>query len=118
MDSKDLKDRTKRFAVDAIRLASSIPDTIAGRIVANQFIKSATSVAANYRATCRARSKAEFVSKLHIVLEEADESVFWLEIMDEAEILSNTAVSSLFQEATEITAIFARSNFTSRNNTQ
>ncbi len=116
MISEELRDRTKRFALNAIRLANFLPNSVPGRIISKQFVKAATSIASNYRAACRGRSKAEFNSKLHIVLEEADESVFWLEMIKESEMLDNNDVASLLKEANELTAIFSKSLFTSRQN--
>jgi four helix bundle protein len=87
MTPKELKDRTKRFSVDIIRLCRELPSTLDGRRIGQQLLDSATSVAANYRAACRARSRAEFIAKLGIVLEESDESLFWLELMVEANLI-------------------------------
>jgi four helix bundle protein len=100
-----LLQRTRAFAVAIATLVDSIPNTIKGRIVANQLMKSATSVAANYRATRRARSKAEFVAKLGVVLEEIDESVFWLDYAIETGILHGELVFRIRQEADEIAAM-------------
>src|SRR6266571_6754173 len=85
--SADLKARTKQFALRVIKLVDALPRTIQGRAVANQIIRSATSVAANYRAACRARSRAEFIAKIGVVEEEADESAFWMELIIEGELL-------------------------------
>ena len=116
MNSEELRNRTKRFALNAIKLAEFLPNTISGRIISGQFVKAATSIASNYRASCRGRSKAEFKAKLHIVLEEADESVFWLEMIIESGMLKNEDVASLLKEANELTAIFSKSLFTARQN--
>ena len=115
MTPKELKDRTKRFAVDAIRLSRELPPTLDGRRIGQQLLDSATSVAANYRASCRARSKAEFISKLGTVLEEADESLFWLELLIEANLVTRERVERLLQEADELTAIFTASVKTAKN---
>src|SRR3954452_24524895 len=88
----DLKARTKQFAVRVMKLVDSLPRTIQGRVVANQIIRSATSVAANYRAACRARSRAEFIAKIGVVEEEADETAFWLELIVECEIRSGKQI--------------------------
>ena len=93
-------------------LINALPDTVAGRNVAYQLFRSGTSVAANYRAVCRGRSKAEFQAKLHIVLEEADESEFWLDFIIDANLLPESKVGPLLKEASELTAIFAKSYFT------
>jgi len=106
MTPKELEDRTKRFAVEAIRLTRELPPTLDGRRVGQQLLDSATSVAANYRALCRARSRAEFIAKLGIVLEEADESLFWLELMVDAKLVTLTRAERLLKEADKLTAIF------------
>lgn len=87
MNSRNLQERSKRFALDIIELSKHLPSVRQGNIFANQIVRSATSVAANYRAVCRARSDKEFISKLEIVIEEADETLFWLEIIEESMIL-------------------------------
>jgi four helix bundle protein len=112
MKSDELKKRTKDFALRIYALVNALPDTVAGRTIAVQLFKAGTSVAANYRATCRGRSKAEFKSKLHIVLEEIDESQFWLEFIIDAKILPEEKVILLLEEATELTAIFTKSYHT------
>jgi four helix bundle protein len=109
MTPKELKDRTKRFAVDVIRLCRELPGTLDAKRVGGQLIDAATSVAANYRAACRARSRAEFIAKLGIVLEESDESLFWLELMVDADLVSTQRVERLLKEADELTAIFTTS---------
>ncbi|MGG7036426.1 MAG: four helix bundle protein [Flavobacterium sp.] len=83
MANEELKYRTKQFSLLILKLVEKLPNTISNRVIINQIIKSATSVGANYRAVCRARSDREFVAKLNIVLEEADESQYWLEIISE-----------------------------------
>lgn len=100
---RDLKVRTKKFALDIINLVELLPNTIAGRAIANQLIRCGTSVAANYRAASRSRSDKEFVAKIGIVIEEADESEFWMELMQEKGWID---VSSSKQEAYELVAIF------------
>lgn len=112
MNSDDLKDRTKSFGLRIIKLVEALPDTVTGREIGKQLIRCGISVGANYRASCRARSKAEFSAKLHIVLEEADESVFWLELIIDLKLLSGKRVKPLLDEANELTAIFAKSFFT------
>ena len=81
MTTNELKLRTKNFSLTIIDLVEKLPNSISVRVVANQIVKSGTSVGANYRAVCRARSDREFVSKMNIVLEEADETLFWIEII-------------------------------------
>ena len=110
-----MKGRTKAFALDVLKLGSMLPNTSEGRIVRNQLVRSATSVGANYRAACRARSKAEFIAKLGIVEEEADESAFWLEIINEGGLLSGNKVDSMHREAEELTAIVAASRKTAKS---
>ena len=109
MTPKELKDRTKRFAVDVIRLCRELPPTLDGRRLGQQLLDSATSTAANYRASCRARSRAEFIAKLGTVLEEADESLFWLELMVDAQLVTKAKAERLLKEADELTAIFVTS---------
>jgi len=107
-----MKRRTKRFALDVIQLVSKLPKTTEGRVVGNQLIRSGTSVGANYRAACRGKSKADFIAKLGIAEEEADESCYWMEIIIEGKILSQEKVHSLLKEANEITAIIVASRKT------
>ena len=105
----DLKARTKQFALRVMKLVDALPRTIQGRAIANQIIRSATSVAANYRAACRARSRAEFVAKIGVVEEEADESSFWLELIVDSGLLSEARIRPLLTEAGELVAIMAAS---------
>jgi four helix bundle protein len=109
MTPPELKARTKAFAVRVIRLVDALPNSVKGRAIANQIMRSATSVAANYRAACRARSRAEFVAKIGIVEEEADETAFWLELIVECQIRSAKEVDPLLKEASELVAIMAAS---------
>jgi len=112
MTERELLERTKQFAVRVFKLVGALPQTIQGRAVASQLIRSGTSVAANYRAACRARSKPEFIAKLGVVEEEADESAFWLELIIETDLLSDAKVKALLVEAGEIVAIMASSKKT------
>ena len=114
MDSEELKRRTNFFALQVIRLIESLPPKQSVKIVGNQLLRSATSVAANYRSACKARSKADFVSKITIVEEEADESQFWLELMMEAGLVQESVVLPLYREARELTAIFTSSGKTAK----
>ncbi len=117
MDKQDLKQRTKQFAVNTIRFVNSLPKSKANDVISYQILKSATSVAANYRASLRGRSSAEFISKLNIVLEEADESMFWFEMIEETnEKLDKNILKSLHKESDELTAIFSASLKTARKN--
>jgi four helix bundle protein len=109
MTPKELKDRTKRFAVDIIQLCRELPVTLDGRTVGQQLIRCGTSVAANYGASCRARSRAEFIAKMGTVEEEADESLFWLELVVDSRLATATRVEKLLKEADELTAIFVAS---------
>src|SRR4051812_3803307 len=102
MIENELKLRTKQFALRIMKLIGALPKNIEGRAIANQLMRSATSVGANYRAACRGRSRADFVSKLGIVEEEADESAFWLEIIIEGNLLKPKLIEPLLQEANEL----------------
>lgn len=112
MNETDMKQRTKRFALDVIHLAGELPKTPEGRIVGNQLIRCSTSVGANYRAACRAKSKPDFISKLGIVEEEADESCYWLELIIEGKLLPEVDALPKLGEANEITAIIVASRKT------
>ncbi len=112
MNPEELKARTKQFALRVLRLAESLPNTVSGRVLGGQIARSGTSVAANYRAACKARSKPEFISKLGTVEEEADETHFWLEMIVEARLVRSSRLQSLLQEANELTAIIAASRKT------
>ncbi len=109
-----LKDRTKRFAVQVITMFRALPRTDEARILGRQLLRAATSVAANYRAVCRARSRAEFVAKLGVVVEEADETVFGLEVLVESGVIHNGLAEALTCEANELLAIFAASHHTAK----
>jgi four helix bundle protein len=112
--STDLRTRTKAFAVRVIRLVDALPRRRAADVIGRQLLRSATSVGANYRAACRARSKAEFVAKLGIVEEEADESLFWMELLVEAEIVKPKLLAALMTESNEILAMVVASIKTAR----
>jgi four helix bundle protein len=109
---ENFKLRTKKFVVDNIKLFKILPKTEEAKIIGRQLLRSSSSVGANYRAACRARSKAEFHSKLSIVVEEADESVFWMEILIEAEILETEQIEILMNEANEILKVVAKARKT------
>lgn len=111
-----LKNRTKVFVLEAIKFYQSLPKTEEAKIIGRQFMRSSSSVGANYRAACRSRSKAEFYSKLSIVVEEADETAFWLEILIEAKITDNKDANKLLSEINEILAIMAKARKTVSNN--
>jgi four helix bundle protein len=112
--AEDLKRRTKRFALDVIALVRSFPSGEPSWTIVRQLTRSSTSVGANYRAACRARSRADFIAKIALVEEEADESGFWLELTRDSGLASSSAVEPLLREADELTAIFARSTMTTR----
>jgi len=116
MNEIQLKKRTKEFAKNIIRLCRNLPNNREGRLIGNQLFRSGTSVAANYRAACGGRSKAEFVSKLAIVEEEADETMFWLELIQEMSICKVPLVDDLLRESDEIVAIIVASIRTTKKN--
>ncbi len=109
MNEEELKKRTKQFALRIMKLVAALPKSIEGRVVGNQIIRSGTSVGANYRAACKGRSKAEFIAKLGIVEEEADESTYWMELIIEGGLLKKRIVQPLLDESNEIVAIMAAS---------
>ena len=116
MEQKDSKLRTKSFAKEIIKLCRKLPNNREGKLIGNQIFRSGSSVAANYRSACRARSKAEFISKLSIVEEEADETLFWLELINEMGILDSTLLDSLMKENNEIISIIVSSIKTVKGN--
>ena len=116
MNEEQLKSRTKEFAKNIIQLCRNLPNNREGRLIGDQMFRSGTSVAANYRAACRGRSKAEFVSKLAIVEEEADETMFWLEVIKEMSIYEEPVVEDLIKESDEIIAIIVSSIKTTNKN--
>ena len=105
----EMKERTKQFSLRVIKLFKTLPKTEEARILGKQLLRSATSVGANYRAACRARSDNEYYSKLCIVVEEADETMYWLELMIESKIFESERLQPLLSEAEELTKIFASS---------
>jgi four helix bundle protein len=109
MNALELKERTKRFALRVMHLVDALPNTPKGRAIAGQLVRSGTSVAANYRAACRGRSQAEFISKIGIAEEEADETSLWLELIVDDKLLPEKKIASLLREANELTAIMAAS---------
>ena len=118
MDEENLKARTKQFALRVMKLVDALPNTIAGRAIGNQLVRSSTSVGANYRAACRGRSKAEFIAKIGTVAEEADESAYWIEMIMEGGLLKPELALPLHEEAEELTAIFTASGRTAKANNQ
>ncbi|MBA3762587.1 MAG: four helix bundle protein [Chthoniobacterales bacterium] len=112
MNETEMKDRTKQFALRILKLADALPRSRSGNTIANQVVRSGTSVAANYRALCRAKSRPGFIHKTSIVEEEADESCFWLDLVIETGLLPDAKVQPLLREADEITAILVASRKT------
>src|SRR5262245_17224722 len=111
---RNLRERSMLFALAVLRFCPTYPDTFEGRHIRGQLIRAGTGVAANYRAACRGRSRADFIAKLGIVIEEADESSFWLELTARSGILSEVKVKPLRDEAGELVAIFTQSQKTAR----
>lgn len=118
MTTDELKERAKTFALRVTRLVDALPNTVKGRVIANQLMRSATSVAANYRAACRARSRAEFIAKIGVVEEEADETAFWLELIVDTNLCGESQAEPLLQEAGELVAIMAASRKSAIGNRQ
>jgi four helix bundle protein len=111
---RELKDRTKLFALLVIKMSEALPRTRAANVITNQVLRSATSLAANYRAAGRARSKPEFLSKLGIVIKEADETVFWLELLGDSAIAPANRLGALLDEANQLLSIFSASRRTAK----
>ena len=116
MTKEELKKRTKQFALAVVRLAELLPNSRTGNTIGSQMIRSCTSVAANYRSACRARSNADFISKITVVEEECDETLFWLEFISEAGLTDYEKLEQLIAEANELTAIFTASGKTAKQN--
>jgi len=116
MDSGELKSRTKALAVSAIRFVEALSRNPASDVIGKQLIRSATSVAANYRAACRARSKADFANKMGVIEEEADETLFWLEMLVECKKARSEDLKSMMDEADQLLRIFAASRMTAKAN--
>ena len=114
MKSEELKQRTKTFAHRCVKLSITLPNTYLGNHIKGQLIRSSTSTASNYRSACIAQSKASFISKLSIALEEADETFFWLEFIIDEMLLKSKLVEPLLNEAKELTSIFVSSRKTAR----
>jgi len=116
MNQDDLKNRTRAFALGTIGLVEQLPRTRSVDIIARQLVRSATSVGANYRSACRAKSRADFIAKMAIVEEESDESIYWLELLRDAGFGSVSEVPRLLDEAHQLTAIIVSSIRTARRN--
>jgi len=115
MNERELKGRTKQFALRVMKLVDALPNTVSGRAIANQLVRAGTSLGANYRFACRGRSKAEFCSKLGTVVEESDQCCFWLELIVDGSLLPQKLVEPLYKEANELTATFVSSIQTARS---
>jgi four helix bundle protein len=116
MNAKDFKERSRQFAIRVISLVDALPQQRSADVLGRQLLRSATSVAANYRAACRARSTAEFIAKMGIVEEEADESQGWIEMIADAGLVKKERVEELIKEAGELTAMTVASIKTARRN--
>ena len=116
MNREELRKRTKQFALMIIKLVDELPNTKAGRTIGDQIIRSGTSVGANYRAACRSRSNADFISRITIVEEECDETLYWLELIEEAKLMKAERLKGVMKEADELTAIFTASGRTAKLN--
>ena len=114
MDKEELKRRTKQFALQVVRLVEALPRGRTADVLGRQLLRSGTSVGANYRAACRAKSTADFIAKMGIVEEESDESVYWMELLVEAGIVKAEQLESLMKEGNEILAITVASINTAR----
>jgi four helix bundle protein len=112
MNPSDLKDRTKSFAVRIVKLGHALPQNSAGWVLGKQLLRSGTSVAANYRAVCRSRSDVEFIAKMGVVIEEADETAFWLELLVASDVVAEERLAPLLKEANELLRICASSRTT------
>ena len=112
---QELRNRTKQFALRILRMSEAMPTTRAANVINNQILRSATSMASNYRAVGLARSRAEFIAKLGVVLEEADETVFWLEMLADSGIVKPTKLRELLAEANEFVHIFSASRRTAKS---
>jgi four helix bundle protein len=109
VDAEQLKERTKKFALRVLNLVETLPRGVKGRVLSDQIARAGTSTAANYRAACKARSRAEFIAKIGVAEEEADEVQFWLDLISDDKLMPTERLAPLQQEARELTAIFAAS---------
>jgi four helix bundle protein len=114
----DLKERTKQFALDVISYCAALPNQPEFRVISGQLMRSGTSVGANYRAACRSKSKADFINKLSIVEEEADESGYWLELLEELAVSNKVELGRLKHESSQLVAIMVQSKKTARSRTE
>ena len=116
MDKTELQRRTKKFAIDIIKFVGELPNIRAVNVLANQLLRCSSSVGANYRSACKGKSTADFINKIVIVEEEADESIYWLELMEESGLIQNSKTLILRNEAKELTAIFTAIGKTAKEN--
>jgi four helix bundle protein len=116
MTAGELKSRTKKIALSVIHITTRLQRSREADVLGRQLLRSATSVGANYRSACRARSKADFVNKIGIVEEEADESIYWMELLKESRLVTSECIDPLIMEMIELTAIFTVSGRTAKNN--
>ncbi len=115
MTTHELKNRTMAFALSIIKLVQTLPNNRISNTIANQIIRSGTSVGANYRAACRAKSNKDFLNKILIVEEESDETLYWLELLQESKLIPNPTIEPIMKECDELVAIFTSSGKTIRN---
>lgn len=116
MNQSEMKNRTKQFSLRVIRATEALPTTRAANVIAHQLVRAGTSVGANYRSACRARSRADFISKIGIAIEEADESQYWMELLVEAGLVREAQLQDLLREADELIAILTASSQTAKRN--
>ena len=116
MDKAELKRRTQRFAIDVIKFVEELPPSRSLTVLSNQLLRSSSSVGANYRSACKGKSTADFINKIVIVEEEADESIYWLELMEESGLVTTGPILPLKKEANELTAIFTAIGKTAKTN--
>ena len=115
MTSQEMRQRTKKFAVRVIKMTEALPNTRAADVIAKQLIRSSSSVGANYRAALRARSQADFISKIGITIEETDESEYWIELLVDCEIVKSERMTELLKEANELIAILTATSKTTKS---
>jgi len=118
MDKTELKRRTQRFAIDIIKFVEALPSNRSTNVLSNQLIRCSTSVGANYRSACKGKSTADFINKIVIVEEEADESIYWLQLLEEAGLADSARIYPLKKEANELTAFFTAIGKTAKSNQQ
>ena len=115
MTAEELKSRFKKFAIRIVRMVDNLPNTLSGKVIGNQIVRSGTSPGANYRAACIAKSDRDFVNKLKMVEEELDETIYWLDLITEAELLKSELLIDLKKEAKELLSIITSSILTKKN---